>query len=206
MNKYLFFGKIIFCIISIQSVLASDRTDLADGWTVALNHTTEFVPFQNVSDSLKKELFSQSNVPSLISDRLKSDTIVVTYELINKSGTCYTNIYISDNYRTIYLILENTSKVNHDPDAEYKNEESMENRVKFVNLTHPLWVCNPDLTSPAYVIQYYRINDIEPIPLHVLKRLRRNNVDATYVSVRITRLQSNDFKYDPFCVVIPSRS
>lgn len=205
MNKYIYFEMIVLYVIFIPSVSASDKSHLADEWAEALDRTTEYVPFINTPAPLKKEFFRYSNVPVLISDSLKSDTIIVTYEMTDNSDTCFTNMYINNHSKTLNLVLENVSKANYNPDAEYTNVDSIEYNVKFINLTQTTWSNNPELPSPVSIIQYYRINDIMPIPLYVLERLRRNNIEATYVSVRIIRKQSNDFHYDTYSVVIPAR-
>lgn len=171
-----------------------------DEWSKALCHTLDYIPSLNVSDTIKKVIFHDEKLLSLLAKEISSDTIIVTYEITERSDTCYTNIYI-DTYATNITITNSSINI---CSSFYENKVSLDaiSKSKRITLHKSIPPNIADFYSPINIIQYFRLNDIMPIPNFILNKLRRENTTSTYISIRIIEKSLADFYFEPYTITI----
>lgn len=189
--------KIRICIITLLFIMSSSviGANKADIWIKALEGTVEQIPYLNLSDSLKSEIFNPTSPLWTDFDNFANTTsAVITYELIvypdsiiginiNSSDT---NIFKKKNLK----ISRFTNKNKYNKTVGFYFNDVREIRYdEWGGIIYPFF-------KASQVIHLLRTFNVDPTSPALLKNLKRKNITSTIVSFKITKIDDDNFVYD----------
>lgn len=177
------------------------RANETEMWMKALENTANQVPFFEINDSLKAEVFNPHSPEwSLYDSFANTKTLVITYEFVETTDSIMIlRLHISDpNIISGRHLIINISNLQF----KYQNNEKLV-------LNNPVDICstkwggyNTCFVVPCQVVHFLLTNNIKPIPPSILQHLKRSNSKTSIVSFRITRTNTNDFIYDKYDLLL----